>query len=319
MWAKAHTTTPLPPLPPSSLPPSIHLPVLLHEVLDHLDLRPSLTVVDGTVGAGGHSSRIAAKIAPDGKLIGLDRDPMMLAFAGQRLAEQNVVLVQSSYADLPEILKSHGLTQIDRLLVDLGLSSDQLADRERGFGFAAGGPLDMRFDTRSGISAAEFLRTASADEITRVFRDWGEEPAAAPLAQAIVGSRKFEPVETAADLVAVVERVLKVRSGADIPVGQRTQGSHPATRVFQALRIHVNHELDQLTRFLDTVLPSVLRPGGRAVVITFHSLEDRIVKQAFRDSEVWEIVTKKPVVASPTEVRLNPRCRTAKLRCVIKK
>ena len=300
-----------PPLLPSSLPPSIHLPVLLHEVLDHLDLRPSLTVVDGTVGAGGHSSRIAAKIAPDGKLIGLDRDPMMLAFAGQRLAEQNVVLVQSSYADLPEILKSHGLTQIDRLLVDLGLSSDQLADRERGFGFAAGGPLDMRFDTRSGISAAEFLRTASADEITRVFRDWGEEPAAAALAQAIVGSRKFEPVETAADLVAVVERVLKVRD--------TQQGSHPATRVFQALRIHVNRELDQLVKFLDAVLPSVLRPGGRAVVITFHSLEDRIVKQAFRDSEVWEIVTKKPVIASPTEVRLNPRCRTAKLRCVIRK
>ena len=298
------------------MPPSIHLPVLLHEVLDHLDLRPGLTVVDGTVGAGGHSSRIASKIAPDGKLIGLDRDPMMLAFAEAKLAllsplSSLVSLVQSSYADLPEILKSHGLTQIDRLLVDLGLSSDQLADRERGFGFAAGGPLDMRFDTRSGISAAEFLRTASADEITRVFRDWGEEPAAAPLAQAIVGSRKFEPVETAADLVAVVEKVLKVRD--------MQQGSHPATRVFQALRIHVNRELDQLTRFLDTVLPSVLKPGGRTVVITFHSLEDRIVKQAFRDSEVWEIVTKKPVVASPTEVRLNPRCRTAKLRCVIRK
>ena len=298
------------------MPPSLHLPVLLHEVLDHLDLRPGLTVVDGTVGAGGHSSKIAARIAPTGRLIGLDRDPMMLAFAKEKLAlvsdlSSLISLVQSSYADLPEVLHSHGLTQIDRLLVDLGLSSDQLADRERGFGFAAGGPLDMRFDTRSGISAAEFLRTASAEEITRVFRDWGEEPAAAPLAQAIVGSRKFEPVETAADLVAVVERVLKVRD--------TQQGSHPATRVFQALRIHVNRELDQLTKFLDTVLPCVLRPGGRAVVITFHSLEDRIVKQAFRDSEVWENLTKKPVVASPTEVRLNPRCRTAKLRCVIKK
>ena len=294
------------------MPPSIHLPVLLHEVLDHLDLRPGLTVVDGTVGAGGHSSKIAPKITPGGRLIGLDRDPMMLAFAESKLALLSPLsLVQSSYADLPEVLKSHGLTQIDRLLVDLGLSSDQLADRERGFGFAAGGPLDMRFDTRSGISAAEFLRTAPVEEITRVFRDWGEEPAAAPLAQAIVGSRKFEPVETAADLVAVVEKVLKVRD--------TQQGSHPATRVFQALRIHVNRELDQLSRFLDTVLPSVIRPGGRAVVITFHSLEDRIVKQAFRDSEVWELVNKKPVVASPTEVRLNPRCRTAKLRCVIRK
>ncbi len=241
---------------------------------------------------------------------------MMLAFAEEKLAllsphSSLVSLFQSSYANLPEVLKSHGLTQIDRLLVDLGLSSDQLADRERGFGFAAGGPLDMRFDTRSGISAAEFLRAASVEEITRVFRDWGEEPAAGPIAQAIVGSRKFEPVETAAELVAVVEKVLKVRDSQ--------QGSHPATRVFQALRIHVNRELDQLTRFLDTVLPSVLRPGGRAVVITFHSLEDRIVKQAFRDSEVWELVNKKPVVASPTEVRLNPRCRTAKLRCVIRK
>ena len=298
------------------LPSSLHLPVLLHEVLDQLDLRPGLTVVDGTVGAGGHSSKIAPKIAPHGRLIGLDRDPMMLAFAREKLttaqvAGQNVTLVHSSYADLPEVLKSHGLTQIDRLLVDLGLSSDQLADRERGFGFAAGGPLDMRFDTRSGISAAEFLRTASVEEITRVFRDWGEEPAAGPLAQAIVGSRKFEPVETAAELVAVVERVLKVRDSQ--------QGSHPATRVFQALRIHVNRELEQLTSFLDHVLPQVIRPGGRAVVITFHSIEDRIVKQAFRDPDVWENVTKKPIIATPTEVRLNPRCRTAKLRCVIRK
>ena len=292
-------------------PSSIHLPVLLHEVVDQLDLRPGLTVVDGTVGAGGHSSKIAPKIIPGGRLIGLDRDPMMLAFAADKLIGQNATLVHSSYADLPEVLKSQGLTQIDRLLVDLGLSSDQLADRERGFGFAAGGPLDMRFDTRSGISAAEFLKTASVEEITRVFRDWGEELAAGPIAQAIVGSRKFEPCETAAELVAVVERVLKVRDNQ--------QGSHPATRVFQALRIHVNHELDQLSRFLDSVLPVILRPGGRAVVITFHSIEDRIVKQAFRDSEVWENLTKKPIVATPTEVRLNPRCRTAKLRCVIRK
>ncbi len=236
---------------------------------------------------------------------------MMLSFATGKLAGQNAVLEQSSYADLPDVLKAQGLTHIDRLLVDLGLSSDQLADRNRGFGFAAGGPLDMRFDTRSGISAAEFLRTASVEEITRVFRDWGEEPAAGPIAQAIFANRKFEPVETAAELVAVVEKVLKVR--------ETQQGSHPATRVFQALRIHVNRELDQLTRFLETILPQSLRPGGRAVVITFHSLEDRIVKQAFRDSDVWELVNKKPVVASPTEVRLNPRCRTAKLRCVIRK
>ncbi len=297
------------------MPSSIHLPVLLHEVLDHLDLRPGLVVVDGTVGAAGHSRKIIERIAPTGKLIGLDRDPMMLAFAQEKLAllsplSSLATLVHSSYADLPEVLKSHGLHHIDRLLVDLGLSSDQLADRQRGFGFDAGGPLDMRFDTRSGISAAEFLRNASVDEITRVFRDWGEEPAALALAQAIVANRKFEPVETAAELVAVVERVLKVH---------HTQGSHPATRVFQALRIHVNHELDQLSNFLEHALPQCLVPGGRAVVITFHSLEDRIVKQAFRDSTVWENMTKKPVAPSPTEVRLNPRCRSAKLRCVVRK
>ncbi len=298
------------------MPSSIHLPVLLHEVLDHLDLRPGLIVVDGTVGAGGHSSKILPQIEPEGRLIGLDRDPMMLAFAREKLATLSrtshhslFTLCHSSYTDLPEVLKSHGLTQIDRLLIDLGLSSDQLADRQRGFGFDAGGPLDMRFDTRSGISAAEFLGTASVDEITRVFRDWGEEPAAAALAQAIVANRKFDPVETAAELVAVVERVLKVR---------HTQGSHPATRVFQALRIHVNHELDLLSNFLEHVLPLCLAPGGRAVVITFHSIEDRIVKQAFRDSNVWENLSKKPVAPSPTEVRLNPRCRSAKLRCVVR-
>lgn len=295
--------------------PSIHIPVLLHEVIDSLDLRPGLTVVDGTVGAGGHSSKILPHIQPGGRLIGLDRDPMMLSFAQEKLAllsppSSLVSLIHSSYVDLAEVLKSQGLSQIDRLLVDLGLSSDQLSDRERGFGFDAGGPLDMRFDTRGGISAAEFLRTAPVEEITRVFRDWGEEPAADKIAQAIVANRKFDPVDTAADLVRVVEKVLKV---------QNPQGSHPATRVFQALRIHVNRELDQLVRFLEQVLPTCLAPGGRAVVITFHSIEDRIVKQAFRDSNVWELATKKPIAPSPTEVRLNPRCRSAKLRCVIRK
>lgn len=267
------------------------------------------------MGAGGHSSKILPRIQPEGRLIGLDRDPMMLAFAKEKLAlvsppSSLVSLIHSSYVDLAEVLKSQGLTQIDRLLVDLGLSSDQLSDRERGFGFDAGGPLDMRFDTRGGISAAEFLRTAPVEEITRVFRDWGEEPAADKIAQAIVANRKFDPVDTAADLVRVVEKVLKV---------QNPQGSHPATRVFQALRIHVNRELDQLVRFLEHVLPTCLAPGGRAVVITFHSIEDRIVKQAFRDSDVWELATKKPIAPSPTEVRLNPRCRSAKLRCVIRK
>lgn len=289
----------------------IHIPVLLHEVIEHLDLKPGLTIVDGTVGAGGHSVRMAPRIVEGGRLVGLDRDPMMLAHATEKLKGLDVTLVHASYADLPEVLRSLEITHIDRLLVDLGLSSDQLADRDRGFGFDAGGPLDMRYDTRSGGSAAEFLRTSSAEEIARVFREWGEEPASAALAQSIVAQRKLNPIETAADLVAAVERVHKSRG--------TTSGSHPATRVFQALRIHVNRELEQLAHFLEAVLPAVLRPGGRAVVITFHSIEDRIVKQAFRDANVWESVTRKPMAATPTEIRLNPRSRSAKLRCVIRK
>lgn len=221
------------------------------------------------------------------------------------MSGDNCRLVQSSYADLPDVLRDLAIDTVDRVLVDLGLSSDQLADRSRGFGFAAGGPLDLRFDPSQGQPAGELLQSAGADRLEQIFRDYGEDPNAARIARAIVEQRRREPVRTAealADLVA-----------ATVGRGGRS-GTHPATRVFQALRIAVNEELDHLQRFLDATLPDCLRPGGRAVVITFHSLEDRIVKNAFRDRDRWELVNRKPMTASAAEIRRNPRSRSAKVR-----
>jgi 16S rRNA (cytosine1402-N4)-methyltransferase len=286
----------------------VHIPVLLHEVLAGLELRPGLAVVDGTVGAGGHSRRIVEKIQPDGVLIGLDRDPMMLAFAGQTVIGPHVHLMQRSYSELPDVLRELQRESVDRVLVDLGLSSDQLADRARGFGFQTGGPLDLRFDVRQGIPAAQYLAEVSVDELARVLEEYGEEPVAKRIAGAIVDRRRTNPVTTAEDLADLVRSVKGVRGDM-----------HPATLVFQALRIAVNQELDHLKRFLDQVLPTCLVPGGVAAVITFHSLEDRLVKEAFRETGRWENLTKKPQVASPAEIRLNPRSRTAKLRLARRK
>jgi 16S rRNA (cytosine1402-N4)-methyltransferase len=284
---------------------AVHIPVLLKETLAALDLRPGMTVVDGTVGAGGHSKKILEAIRPGGRLIGLDRDPMMLRLAAEHLGESpDVILKQSSYAELDDILDEHELPTVDRLLVDLGLSSDQLVDRERGFGFKVGGPLDLRFDTRHGQPASELLRTASVQRLTDIIRDFGEDQHAHRIAHAIVQHRATQPIATAQELAALVEK--------STPGGRG--GTHPATRVFQALRIAVNEELEQLQKLLTDVAPRRIVPGGRLVVIAFHSLEDRYVKDAFRETERWNPLTKKPVTATPTEERLNPRSRSAKLR-----
>ena len=288
---------------PQPLRKHVHIPVLLREVLTALDLRPGLTVVDGTVGAAGHSRKILEKIRPGGTLIGLDRDSLMLGFAAQFVSGERVHLLQRSYSELPEVLKLLQISQVDRILVDLGLSSDQLADRERGFGIQAGGPLDLRFDTRQGVPAAEYLQTVSAKDLAEVFREYGEEPLAEKIANAIVDRRKSAPVATSEDLAELVQNVKGSRGD-----------THAATQVFQALRIAVNREFDHLRTFLASVLPTCLASGGLAAVITFHSLEDRLVKETFRESERWDNLTKKPLVASPAEIRLNPRSRTAKLR-----
>ena len=293
----------------SGQPAPIHVPVLLRETLQHLALEPGLTVVDGTVGAGGHSREILKRIGPTGTLIGLDRDPLMLKHAAARVSGANVHLVQSSYADLPDVLAQLALPAVDRILLDLGYSSDQLADDSRGFSFQAVGPLDLRFDVRKGEPVRNWLLRASADELADVLRKYGEEPFADRIAEALVQQR--ESIITAADLARAVEAALPAHI-------QKSARREPATRVFQALRIQANDELGQLERALSNVLYDALRPGGLVVVISFHSLEDRLVKQAFRDSERWQICNHKPVTATSTEQKVNPRSRTAKLRAAKK-
>lgn len=283
-----------------------HRPVLLREVVRALELEPGMIVVDGTVGAGGHSSAILLQIRPDGRLIGLDRDPLMLAFASHAAVGGEVVLVHSSYADLRHVLDELGVSNVDRVLLDLGLSSDQLADRERGFSFEAAGPLDLRFDMSKGVPASAWLDRASASEISDTLRTFGEEPFADRLADAIVAARKTSPIETAADLAKLVADA--------IPPKSRRGTSHPATRVFQALRIAINDELGELDRMLNVTLPACLASGGIAAIISFHSLEDRMLKNAFRNAELWEQPAAKAIAPTPSEVRFNPRSRSAKLR-----
>jgi 16S rRNA (cytosine1402-N4)-methyltransferase len=232
---------------------------------------------------------------------------MMLGLAAQVLSGPNVHLIHSSYAELPEVLPTLNISAVDRILLDLGLSSDQLADRERGFGFQTAGPLDMRFDTSTGQPVWELLESANEEQLANIFHEYGEERFSRQIAAAIVDRRRSRPVRTAADLVAAVEETVPAKS-------RRESHSHPATRAFQALRIAVNEELNHLQRALDRSLDESLAPGGRLVVITFHSLEDRMVKDAFRNKERWQNLTSKPVPATPLEQKVNPRSRTAKLR-----
>lgn len=294
---------------------AVHVPVLREAVLQYLDLKPGLTLVDATVGAGGHSLDILDQITPGGTLIGIDRDPMMLEMAARRLQlspgfdPQHHRLFQGSYVTLPDILAELNMQRVDRVLADLGLSSDQLADPERGFGFRTAGPLDLRFDVSQGEPAYQILQSRSADELAAIFREYGEERHSQAIARRIVESRRHSPIHTADDLVRVVESVSSRGRG----------GTHAATRVFQALRIAVNQELEHVASFVTDILPHVLAPGGRAAIITFHSLEDRIVKNALRSREVWEPVTKKPITATAAERRHNPRSRSAKLRVAVRK
>lgn len=280
---------------------AIHVPVMPREVLRLLQLEQGLTVFDGTLGAAGHSSQILPRILPGGLLIGTDRDPMMLGFARARLNHPQAMLYRASYTDAVNILSESGVRGVDRVLLDLGLSSDQLADRNRGFGFDAGGPLDMRFCPDEGTPAAELL-LRSQEQIAAIFTSWGEEPAADRIAAEIVRLRNSGArVQTAADLVSCVESI----TGRN-----RT----PVTRVFQALRIAANEELQRVSAMLETVLPQILNPHAIAAVISFHSLEDRIVKNAFRSNPGWKVLTNTPVTAQPAEIRINPRSRPAKLR-----
>lgn len=290
---------------------SVHIPVMPREVLKFLQLQPGLTVMDGTVGAGGHSQKIQEKIGPEGRLLGFDRDQMMLNFAGEKLTEPNTELIHASYVDAEQELADRGIQKVDRVLLDLGLSSDQLADRDRGFGFDAGGPLDMRFHTGTGKTAADLLAKTSAEQLVEIFHDFADEPFARQISEEICRRRKSNPLTTTEQLEDCVKSA--------VPGAATRSGKNPATRVFQALRIAVNQELDHVRTMMQDVLPRILAPNGIAVVLTFHSIEDRMVKTAFKEKQTWQAITKNPVESTPAEIRLNPRSRSTKLRAASRK
>jgi 16S rRNA (cytosine1402-N4)-methyltransferase len=290
----------------SPTPEPRHVAVLTAEVVRLLDPQPGQTWVDGTVGGGTHSRLIAERLGPGGRLVGLDQDPTMLELARPRLAGLPVSLVHANFDQLPDVLRNLGIDTVDGVLADLGFSSDQLERADRGLSFRENGPLDMRLDPTAGETAADLVNTLSEAALADVFWQFGEERHSRRVARRVVERRTETPFETTAELAEVVRR--------SVP---RSGGIDPATRVFQALRIAVNDELGALDRLL-AVLPRVVRPGGKAAVISFHSLEDRRVKQAFRTPGVWRPVTKKPVEASDDEVARNPRARSAKLRVAVR-
>jgi 16S rRNA (cytosine1402-N4)-methyltransferase len=290
-----------------------HVPVLLKEAIDFLAVRRGGTYIDATVGLGGHSYEIAKRLGAPGHLIGLDKDPAALKIAGVRLRASGVgevgdwptvTLLQRSFA---EIAKGQKPATIDGILADVGVSSLQLDDAARGFSFQADGPLDMRMDPQSDRTAEQVVNHLDERQLADVIYEFGEERRSRRIARAICRSR---PIRSTAHLADVI-------SAAARPMNQAERRIHPATRTFQALRIFVNRELDDLKALLEAA-PQILKPGGRVVVISFHSLEDRIVKDAFREGAMkdkyFRVLTKKPVTATEEESNRNPRARSAKLR-----
>jgi 16S rRNA (cytosine1402-N4)-methyltransferase len=289
--------------------PTQHVPVLANEVLAALNPAVGQTIVDGTLGGGGHARLLAAAVGPDGCVIGLDRDPLAVERTAEQLAAPPVQCVHGNYADLPEILADRNLAAVDGIVLDLGMSSDQLADVERGFSFHSEGPLDLRFDPTRGEPAWRLLERLSEEHLANVLFELGEERYSRRIARQIVARRRQAPVRTAQQLAELIRRTVP-RS--------RTDRIDPATRSFQALRIAVNEELKWLKVALRR-LPDCLRPGGRLAVISFHSLEDRLVKESFRDDERLEVVTRRPIRATENETAVNPRARSAKLRVASRK
>jgi len=305
---------------------TLHRPVLLTELLDALVVRPDGTYVDANLGGGGHAEAVLEASGPRGLLLGIDADGGAIDMSRARLARfgDRLSTFHGSSTHLTRAIADAGFSEVDGVYFDLGLSSDQLVDRERGFGIRAGGPLDMRFDTRTGESAAELIAQASAAELELIFRDYGEEPHAAKIARAIVATRETAPITSAEALAALVEQSVPKRHGPPSRI-------HPATRVFQSLRIAVNDELTALSSALAAAI-AALRVGGRIVILTYHSLEDRIVKQAFAAAAAscvcpprvpvcvcahqaeLRLITKHPITASEDEIAENPRSRSAKLR-----
>lgn len=288
----------------------MHQPVLIKEVIEALNLKEEGIIVDATIGLGGHSWAILTSSPPGIKIIGIDLDASAMKIAQGRLKvfEKRVTLVHDNFCNLDKILKGLNIDQIDGLLFDLGLSSLQLDTPERGFSFQSDNILDMRFDQRQNTTAADVINKLGLDELTYILREFGQERFAKRIAQNITQVRKQEPIKRTGQLVKVILRSL--------PKQRQYQKIHPATRTFQALRIYVNRELESLREIIEKGT-FLLKPRSRIAVISFHSLEDRIVKQAFKNfaqKKVLKIMNKKPICSSANEIYLNPRSRSAKLR-----
>ena len=301
-----------------------HVSVLLSECIENLNIRPDGIYVDGTLGLGGHSYEIASRLR-EGRLIGIDRDPSAIQRAGKRLApfEDRVTLVHGNFGDVAQILDELGIDGVDGMLFDLGVSSPQLDEAERGFSYMLEAPLDMRMDSTAALSAYEVVNTWSEERLNRILWDYGEERYARRITAAILAAREKAPIQSTAELVEIIRGAM--------PAAALREKQHPAKRSFQAIRIAVNDELGEVERMMETA-PDKLNPGGRLCVISFHSLEDRIVKTGIARREngctcpreapvctcgfvrTLRSVSRKPILPSEEEIERNPRSRSAKLR-----
>ena len=301
-----------------------HISVLLQECLDGLNIRPDGIYIDGTLGGAGHSSQIAKRLTT-GRLIGIDRDPVALKAAGERLSpySDRVTLVHSNFCRMAEVVKELGLPGVDGILLDLGVSSPQLDEVSRGFSYMADAPLDMRMNGKDALTAREVVNAWPQEELRRILWNYGEERYAPQIASAICRRREETPIETTLELVDVIRSAM--------PASALREKQHPAKRTFQAIRIAVNDELGSVEKAMEAAIP-LLNTGGRLAVITFHSLEDRIVKLSMAEAAkgctcppqfpvcvcgkkpIVKLISRKPIVASPEELEANPRSRSAKLR-----
>lgn len=302
-----------------------HVSVLLDETIAGLNIKPDGIYVDGTLGGGGHAYEVLKRLSPKGRLIGIDQDGEALQAAGERLKEfeDRVTLVRNNYCEIERVLKDLNIEKVDGIVLDIGVSSYQLDNLERGFSYKSDAPLDMRMDTRQVLTAADVVNSYSENELFKIIKDYGEDKFAKNIAKHIVLARKDKPFETTKELSEVIKRA--------IPMKVQAKGGHPAKKTFQAIRIEVNRELTVLKESIDKMIEH-LNPDGRICIITFHSLEDRIVKMKFRENEnpctcppnfpvcvcgkesKGRVVTRKPIIPSDEEIKVNKRAKSSKLR-----
>ena len=302
-----------------------HKSVLLEETIESLNIKPDGIYVDGTLGGGGHAFHVCERLGENGRLIGIDQDEAAIEAAGKRLSpfKDKVTIVRSNYENIRSVLDGLGIEKVDGICLDLGVSSYQLDTPERGFTYREDVPLDMRMDQRQEKTAADIVNTYSESELYRMIRDYGEDKFAKNIAKHIVRAREAKPIETTGELTEIIKTA--------IPMKMRVTGGHPAKQTFQAIRIELNRELEVLNQSIDTMI-ELLKPGGRLCIITFHSLEDRIVKTKFRNNENpcicppdfpvcvcgrtsrGRVVTRKPIVPTEEEIEENSRAKSSKLR-----